>query len=165
MTSTQPTEFLIAHERWANRNLLTACKGLTRDQFHLRFNMGLGTLHDTTTHILGALRGWGDVLAQRDARARLEEGDRSPEELLDLNEEVMDDISKTIAAHPPAEVVRPERNGQTYAFVRGGVIAHVFTHGFHHRAQCLNMLKTLEVDPLPAVSILEYMMTVEPVTG
>jgi uncharacterized damage-inducible protein DinB len=45
---------------------------------------------------------------------------------------------------------------------RGGVITHVATHGMHHRAQCLNMLRQLGVTPLPKSSVVEWMVTADP---
>jgi uncharacterized damage-inducible protein DinB len=39
---------------------------------------------------------------------------------------------------------------------RGAVLAHVTTHGTHHRAQCLNMLRRLGVNPLPPSSVAEW---------
>jgi uncharacterized damage-inducible protein DinB len=40
------------------------------------------------------------------------------------------------------------------------MLAHVTTHGMHHRAQCLNMLRRLEVaglsDNLPELDVLEW---------
>jgi len=49
------------------RQILDACGKLTDEQFHQRFDIGLGSLHDTTTHILGAMRWWGDLLTGRDS--------------------------------------------------------------------------------------------------
>ena len=36
------------------------------------------------------------------------------------------------------------------------MITHIATHGMHHRAQCLNMLKHLGVNPLPKSSVAEW---------
>jgi uncharacterized damage-inducible protein DinB len=36
---------------------------------------------------------------------------------------------------------------------------HVATHGMHHRAQCLNMLRQLGVNPLPPISVLEWILS------
>jgi len=51
--------------------------------------------------------------------------------------------------------------GKQYAFTRGAILAHVTTHGMHHRAQCLNMLRHIGVSPLPLSSVLEWMRTVD----
>ena len=39
---------------------------------------------------------------------------------------------------------------------RGATIVHVTTHGTHHRAQCLNILRQLGVTPLPPSSVAEW---------
>jgi len=48
------------------------------------------------------------------------------------------------------------RDGRTFDITRGAVVAHVTTHGMHHRAQCLNMLRQLGVSPLPPSSVVEW---------
>src|SRR6478736_5958362 len=56
-------QILLSHDRWATTQLLDACGSLTPDQFHRRFDIGPGSLHDTITHIIGAMRTWTDSLA------------------------------------------------------------------------------------------------------
>ena len=53
-------------------------------------------------------------------------------------------------------VTRRTRDGRTIRLTRGAVLAHVATHGAHHRAQCLNMLRQLGVSPLPPTSVAEW---------
>ena len=51
--------------------LLERCRPLTRDQFHQRFEIGLGSLHDTLTHIVGVVRRWTDRIDGRTLRPAL----------------------------------------------------------------------------------------------
>jgi uncharacterized damage-inducible protein DinB len=162
MHTSDPTDILLNHDRWATQQILNACSALTHEQFHQRFEMGPGSLHDTTTHILGAMRGWGDLLAGREFRPRLEGAERSVPELLALLEEVTADFAASAKDHPLDELVTRSRDGKSYTFTRGGVITHVMTHGMHHRAQCLNMLRHLGVSPLPQSSVLQWMNAGEP---
>ncbi len=48
----------------------------------------------------------------------------------------------------------PGENGEikVYTFTRAAILVHVTTHGFHHRAQCLNMLRRLGA-PVPGVAV------------
>ena len=62
------------------------------------------------------------------------------------------------AAHPADELVTGSRGDRTFTFARGAVLSHVMTHGMHHRAQCLNMLRHVGVDPVPPSSVLEWIM-------
>lgn len=154
-----PLEILLAHNRWATRNVLEVCRGLTPEQFARPFEMGPGSLHATLLHVLGAMRGWGDMLAGREQRPRLEhDGPRTPEQMLELLDEISDDLEASARAHPNDEDVSGERGGRRYTFRRGAVLTHVLTHGMHHRAQCLNMLRQLGVEPLPRSAVIEWVL-------
>ena len=163
MATSDPLEILLAHDHWASRKLLEACQTLDEDQFQQRFEMGPGSLHDTVTHMLGAMRGWGDMLAGREQRARLDQDGqrRTPAELLELLEDVCADLKASAQNYSPDAWVSGSRGGRTFTFLRGGVLTHVATHGMHHRAQCLNMLRQLGVAPLPPSSVLEWMLMVD----
>ena len=161
MASSDPILILLAHNHWATREVLDACAGLTEEQFHRRFDMGLGSLHDTTTHILGAMRGWGDLLGGRPQRARLEGEKRTAAELLMLLDELGADLQASATSHPVYEEVTGERGGEPYTFTRGAVLTHLITHGDHHRAQCVNMLRQIGVDPVPRSSVMEWARVVD----
>ncbi|NNF41639.1 MAG: DUF664 domain-containing protein [Phycisphaerales bacterium] len=158
MATTDPIAILLAQNRWATRNLLETCSSLPAAQFHQRFDMGPGSLHDTVTHILGAMRGWGDLLAGREQRPRLEGTERTPDELLQMLDELADDLEASARTHPVDEEVTGSRGERTYTFTRGGVLTHVLTHGMHHRAQCLNMLRQMGVEELPASAVVEWIL-------
>jgi uncharacterized damage-inducible protein DinB len=157
MPTSNPSDILLAHDRWASRQILEACSKLTPEQFHQRFEMGPGSLHDTTTHIIQAMRLMSDLLAGREVRPRLEPAEhRTPGQLLALLEETADDFGQLVRSHPLEGIVTRERGGKTYSFTRGAVATHVTTHGMHHRAQCLNMFRHLSVKPLPPSSVMEW---------
>jgi uncharacterized damage-inducible protein DinB len=158
MPLSNPLDILLTHDRWATRQILTTCEKLPAEQFHQRFEMGPGSLHDTLTHMLSAMRRWGDLLASREYRPRLDQDKirRSPAELLALLNESFDDFEQSARSHPLDESLSREFGGKTYSFTRGAVLTHVATHGMHHRAQCLNMLRKLGVTPLPPSSVMEW---------
>lgn len=161
MPTSDPIQVLLAHDRWATSALLEACATLDREQFHRRFDMGPGSLHDTITHMLGAIRGWTDLVAGREQRPPLEQRERTPEELTALHKTFADDLEASAAKRKPDEILSGSRGGRTYSFTCGGVLVHVTTHGVHHRAQCVNMLRQLGVEPLPPNSVVEWMLTVD----
>jgi uncharacterized damage-inducible protein DinB len=161
MPTSDPLEILVLHNEWATRQLLDACSKLSNEQFHKKFEMGPGSIHDTVTHILAALRGWTDVLASREQRPRLEGTQRAPAELLMLFNEIAADFAAIVRSHPVDETVTATRGGKTYTFTRGGVITHITTHGMHHRAQCLNMLRHVGVNLLPPSAVVEWMRSVD----
>ncbi len=161
MATGNPIEILVRQNAWANEQMFDACAALSDEQFHREFEMGVGSLHHTLTHIIGAMQGWGDLLAQREQRSRLEYDRRSLDELRALHQEVSDDFIKSALEHSPAEQVSGERGGRSYTFTRAGVITHVATHGIHHRAQALNMLRQIGVEKLPPSSVVEWILMVD----
>lgn len=164
MPSSDPAAILLAHDRWATASIIDRCRGLSDEQFHRRFEMGLGSLHDTLTHNLSAMRVWGDLLAGRPQRDRLaDQGPFTCDKLTSL----LDAIGHDFASHCPpamdaAEVVSGDRGGKVWSFTRGAVLAHVTTHGMHHRAQCVNMLRQLGDEGPWRVSVVEWTMEADP---
>jgi uncharacterized damage-inducible protein DinB len=162
-----PLDILLIHNRWANEQVLGACEGLTREQFHQKFEMGLGSLHDTIVHVLGAMRGWtdmlrGDMQPGKTPRPRLEsEGEKTAGKLLALHCVVADELDDVVRTGSLDDLMSGERGGRTYAFTRGGIATHVTTHGMHHRAQCLNMMRVLGAEPLPPTAVVEWMVMVD----
>jgi uncharacterized damage-inducible protein DinB len=162
MPTSDPSDILLQHDLWATLNVLRACEGLSEHQLHERFEIGPGSLHDTLTHMLGAIRAWTDVLAKRDLRPRAEGKRFTVAELTAGYQEANADLATQVAARPLDEVVTRVRDGKEYRFTRGAILAHVTTHGMHHRAQCLNMLRKLGVTPLPKSSVAEWTLEGDP---
>lgn len=162
MPTTNPATILLAHNRWANEQMLEACAKLTPEQLHQPFEMGPGSLHNTLAHIAGSTRGWADMLAGLEPKPRIEKGGPyTVDQLRALLTEAMQELDDAIAAHPLDGLAHAERDGKHYTFARAGVLAHVTTHAMHHRAQCLNMLRHLGVNPLPHSSVVEWMHMVD----
>ncbi len=152
-----PFKILLAYDRWAARLILDACAKLSPEQFHQRFDLGPGSLHDTTVHMLGAMKTWTQTLAGQEPGARLEQGGpRSPADVIALLEVCARDFAAEAGRLPLSETVTRSRDGKSFTFTRGAVCMQVMTHGAHHRAQCLNMLKQLGVKPLPFSSVAEW---------
>jgi uncharacterized damage-inducible protein DinB len=156
-------DILLAHNLWATNQLLMHCRGLTEAQFHQRFDIGPGSLHDTLTHILGSIQRWGNVLDSQPAGEGLAKTSRTPDELLAMLQTLGNRFNQLALSHPLDGLVVGQRGGKTYRFVRGALITHVTTHAVHHRAQCLNMLRQLGATPLPAIAVLDWMVNADPV--
>ncbi|MEX2218308.1 MAG: hypothetical protein WD749_06065 [Phycisphaerales bacterium] len=60
---------------------------------------------------------------------------------------------------------RGDGTTRTYTFTRGAALTYLFTDGEWHRAQCMNMLRRLEVagvsERLPEISVVEWQAEVE----
>jgi uncharacterized damage-inducible protein DinB len=159
MPESDPLQILLSHDRWATAQVLTACEELTPEQFHRRFDIGPGTLHDTLTHVLGVMRTWTDTLAETALRPRLESDGqrRTPGQLRALLDDVWRELAAEARRRPVSEIViRHLRDGTQRPITRGAALAQVATHSMHHRAQCLNMLRHLGATPLPPSSVAEW---------
>jgi len=159
MAESDPLRILFSHDRWATEQVLDACSRLSEEQFHQRFEMGPGSLHDTLTHIVGAMRAWTDTLGARARRPRIEDDGqrRTPAALRALHDEALQDFMTEFGRGALDDVVtHVTRTGLTFQMNRSAIGVHVATHGMHHRAQCLNMLRRLGVHPLPPSSVTEW---------
>lgn len=159
MPESDPLQILLAHDRWATEQLLDACAKLSTDQFLQKFDIGPGSLHDTLTHVIGAMRTWTETLTGGEIRPR-PDGDgqrRTPDQIRALHVESCVELANEASRRPLGEIVtRTLRTGRTVSLTRAEVLTHVTTHGMHHRAQALNMLRRLGVDPLPPSSVTEW---------
>jgi uncharacterized damage-inducible protein DinB len=155
---------LLGHDEWATRRLLERCRGLTPAQFTQRFDMGPGSLHDTLTHVVSAMRRWADRIEGRPLRESLEKpaAPRPPAELVRYLDEAARDL-RSVAARIDSAGTLDETFQVSFAgapapitLTRGTAIVHVATHGAHHRAQCLNMLRRLGVADPPDLDAVEW---------
>ncbi len=162
---------LLRHNAYATRVLLERCRDLTAAQFIRAFNIGPGSLHDTLLHVVGAMLRWSDRIDQRPLRDSVEAADRTwtPNEIIVLLAEAADDLDRVVRRvieqdqldEPMAFALRDER----FVFTRGTAIVHVATHGVHHRAQALNMLRRLGVEDLPDLDAIEWELADAPPPG
>jgi predicted O-methyltransferase YrrM/uncharacterized damage-inducible protein DinB len=160
-----PLDILLEHNVWATHEVLRACSQISDSQWHQRFEIGLGSLHDTVTHIVGAMFRWADRIdgPPRALRPCIENGTRrTPIELASMLDAAARDLSDCAARARQrglAHEMDLTLGGVAYRFTLGAMLVHVTTHGMHHRAQCLNMLRHLRVpgvsDRLPEIDVLE----------
>ncbi len=159
---------LLGHDAWATRVLLERCRDLTPQQFTQTFDIGPGSLHDTLLHVVGALGRWADRIGERPLGDRIEDtkGPRTPDEIITLLEAGASAFRETAAGvlqedrlDEMMEFVLPD---QRFTFTRGTAIVHVITHGAHHRAQVLNMMRRLGLDDLPDLDAIEWELTATP---
>jgi uncharacterized damage-inducible protein DinB len=142
------------------RILLERCRSLTPQQFHQRFEIGPGSLHDTLRHIISVMRRWANRIADRPPGTPIEETPttQTPDELLVLLDEVHRELKEVIFRVARArrfdEVMRVEFTPERFS--RGTAFVHVITHGAHHRAQVLNILRRLGLTDLPELEAIEW---------
>ncbi len=192
--SADPLDILLKHNHWSTAQLIGNCAALSSEQFHKRFEMGLGSLHDNLTHTVGAMLRWADRIAQRELKPSIEatwpadvlhtppvlspEGKPryTPQQLgtlLRLATKALQDVAAEARASGNSttgglatEFTTTMVDGTTYRFTKAGALVHVTTHGMHHRAQCLNMLRHIG-DPavagkLPPSAVMQWQARGEP---
>ena len=150
----------LENNAWATEQLLMACERLDSSEFEKEFPIGLGSLGVTLRHIVGALDHWGDRLHpdEPDPVGNSNNDNRSASELrVDLmraDEKLRAAIERILATDAIEDMMDfTVSDGQVFSFTRGSAIVHILSHGVHHRAQCLWMLKQLgaelpELDPI-----------------
>jgi uncharacterized damage-inducible protein DinB len=163
MATSNPLDIQLEHDQWATTQILRACEGLSNDQFARKFEIGPGSLQATLTHMIAAKKTWTDTLMGRPPTPRIDQTGAvySPAQLVELHQQSGDEFMAVARKHALDEIVKRTREGKEFSFTRGVVITHVTTHGMHHRAQCLNMLRHLGVKPLPMSSVAEWARTAD----
>lgn len=181
--SSDPLDILVRSDAWGTRRVIELCGRLKPEQMHTPFPIGPGSLHETLVHTIGAMQRWADRIAQRTprpwmhtSRSGAEHGTPGRDYTLDELAALLDDAERELLA-VAADVRRspdatftldwPGKDGSTlrYTFSRSAALVHVCTHGHYHRAQCMNMLRHLDVpgvsDALPELGAVDWQEQVE----
>jgi uncharacterized damage-inducible protein DinB len=176
--TSDPVDALLAHNFWATRLILEKCRGLTDEQFRRRFPIGPGDhggLHAILTHIIGAMRRWADRISERPPRPPIESwrpGSEqrppyTPDELLVLLDEAHRDLGAVVAEARrkglEREISLPYQSPEgmkTFTFTAGVGVASAAVHGHYHRAQCMNILRQLNV-PGASLDVIDWQEAME----
>jgi len=141
----------LGYEAWTLRHFLVRCREVTPAQFHQRFDIGHGTLYDTTAHIISNLEVWTDLMRERPVRqlsplpdaidACLERFDAAMSDFADCAHVLaassrLDETYVDVLDDPPAP--------KTF----GGAILHVLSHTTVHRWEMQHLLQRLGLSDL-----------------
>ena len=148
---------LLGHDAWTTRRLLDHCLALNDEQLDRKFDIGPGTVRATLAHIIRNVEAWTDLMNGAPLRAA---GGNSIPDLtarLDCAAADLAVRARDVAARGAwdelwVDVLDDPPTEKTF----GGAIAHVLTHGMHHRAQALYMLRRLGVEGLPEGDVLSW---------
>ncbi len=147
-------ERLLRHDAWTTRELLRLSVGLSDAELDSEFDMGHRTLRRTFLHIVGNMECWCDLMCGKPQRwdGNVIRQESSIVSLLDRVEVVGEELvalGKRVAEEKREEdffvdtLDDPPRRKPL-----GAGLVHVATHGIHHRAQCLYMMRRLGVKDL-----------------
>jgi uncharacterized damage-inducible protein DinB len=136
----------LRYSDWATARVLTEARGLSDAELDRPFDIGPGSLRKTLLHICDAESWWCDNWRQPGAWRELP-ADTSLSQLETRIAETIRRRDAFLAAQTDDSLqneVAPEvRPGVTLRFRRGESLLQLPTHGTHHRAQALNMLRQL----------------------
>jgi uncharacterized damage-inducible protein DinB len=138
-------ERLLRHDAWTTHALLTLSQHLPDADLDRDFDIGHRTLRRTFVHIIANMECWYDLMSaipQRSAgpantiSSLLARLDIVADQLLSLGIRVVDEkredeLFTDYLDKPPTR--KP----------LGAALLHVATHGMHHRAQCLYLMRLL----------------------
>jgi len=137
-----------AHEAWANRALLSFCRGLTPEQLRATTPGAYGGLADTIRHHLDAASWYQHRLGLE--RLEWEERDLHTDDLDELRRRADEVESRwhRVFEEPfdPERVLDPAPDEDPPEHIKAGVyVAQVLNHGSEHRAQVCTIITTLGV--------------------
>jgi uncharacterized damage-inducible protein DinB len=143
---------LFQHNDWGREQLMAVADRLTDEQLDRPFEMGPGTLRKTLEHIFAAewvwLARWG---GRSPTQGECPRNLPTMGDLLRVWRETATQREAFLNTLTDADLERDVdyRNtvGKPGRYQLGIMMLHVCTHGTHHRAQAINMLRQLGVTP------------------
>jgi len=146
------------HRAWSSRNLRNAARNLSDAQLDQPFEIGLGNLRKTLTHMHGAETVWLMALnGNADTPSAFGFHYDSFDALDAAWEKSERDWSAFLSVLTQADLTRPivktmSLTGERYTTPMHDILLHVCMHAHHHTAQAINMMRHVGVpaDKLPA---------------
>ncbi len=148
-----------AYSDWATHQLLELAEPLADEQLVNEFSMGMGTLRKNLQHIIDAERWWIDNWTSDQAVFPRGEVPRSVTEMKELfvaTASKRDEFVATLDAESAQRVVQVTAGGPVSRFRVVESMLQLCSHGTHHRAQCLNMFRQLEIPP-PGIDLIVWL--------
>lgn len=152
-------ERLLGHDSWTTCQLLNLAGTLGESQLDQDFDIGHRTVRRTLDHLIWNIECWTDLMKENEVRSR-----PAPNQSLALMKE-RHDVASSEFVEFARNVVDQDRLDETFWDTLdnppqekslGGVIVHLVTHGMHHRAQLLFMLRRLGVENVPEGDVMSW---------
>ncbi len=159
MEAVQLLRRLHQYRAWSNRQLLDACRSLSREQLDAPFAIGQGSVWQSLVHLLAADALWLDAFEGRPdspvpCATDFPDLAALADRWADLDRRWLAVLARLDGADLDRPVVRADLRNQRFRL--DGVDAHlqVCTHAAYTAAQVVNMLRRLGVAPLPSCMLL-----------
>ena len=158
--------FQIEHSVWALQRLIEQAERLPGGLINQDMGIGPGSLRENIAHTIEAMFFFADNFAGRAyvERAGFADRSRSPAGLalllVDARRDLREAMLTAVSADDCSRVPWP--NAETGSLPAAAAIAQVFDHAALHRTQCVNMLKRLDVRPVPDLDPMTFQATGAP---
>lgn len=151
---------LLGHDRWTTAQLLARCRELHAEQWTQQFDLGHQSLEATFQHMIGNVRVWTDLMAERPVRLSSEQAGNTTDDLSAAWQTVYQDFAALARAigdrggwdETYLDVLDDPPRPKTF----GGTIGHVVTHNMQHRAEIIHMLTRLGVEDVLEGDLLSW---------
>lgn len=160
----------LQHDAWATRTLLQIADRLSHEQFHRDMDIGHRTIGQTFSHIVRNMECWTDLMLGVDVRPRPTD-EPTVETLLSRMDAILPQLltlAETITHQSRMNECFVDQLDSPPRFKSyGATFLHLVTHGAHHRAQLLYMMRRIGIQELPECDSLawERMMMASQVTS
>jgi uncharacterized damage-inducible protein DinB len=153
-------EKLLRHDAWTTRLLLTRAASLPDAALDAPFDMGHRTLRRTFRHIIGNMECWCDLMLGRPQRSEPRTPDNSIAALLARLDIVAAELvvfgESFSASGRDDDVFTDYLDNPPRKKSVATALVHVATHGMHHRAQCLWMMRQVGLRDLPEGDVFSW---------
>jgi len=147
-------ERLLRHDAWTTRSLLLLCRDLTDAELDREFDIGHRSLRRTFRHMVANMECWCDLMMGKPQRLQQPGGElpKTVAGILQHLDVVGEDLlalgRSVVAAGREDEFFIDYLDEPHTSKPLGAGLVHVATHGMHHRAQCLYLMRQLGVKGL-----------------
>jgi uncharacterized damage-inducible protein DinB len=154
MEAIQILRRLHQYRAWSNRQLLDACRSLSREQLDADFDIGQGSVWKSLVHLLAADSLWIDAFEGRpDSPVPCEADFKDLEALAnrwaDIDNRWLNALGRLEGSDLERPVLRADLRNRCLSLDAVDAHLQVCTHAAYTAAQVVNMLRRLGVNPLP----------------
>ncbi len=155
MEAIQILRRLHQYRAWSNRQLLHACRPLSREQLDAPFEIGQGSVWKSLVHLLAADSLWVNAFEGRPdspvaCEADFKDLDDLANQWADLDRRWQDLLARLDRSDLERPIFRTDLRNQWFSLGRLDAHLQVCTHAAYTAAQVVNMLRRLGVAPLPS---------------
>jgi uncharacterized damage-inducible protein DinB len=159
---------LFAYNRWADRRILDACRGLSPEQYAAEPVPGWSSVRATLVHMGIVIEGWLCGLAGEPFSALPTEADLPAVDdvarLFDQADAIFERLGPRLTPEWLATPMTLSRGNRSATLPPWAVLRHLVNHATYHRGQVAAKLKRLGLEP-PATDLVFWAIEQTPQAG